>query len=117
VLIAIDGGKFDEERFSRLLRAYFSSSEVEEEGKGYKRLRVSRGPTEARLCVAVMGARSIEDVEASLIREHYGDQSRSVGLEDSLLDVPRDLGQSSPRSLEEDLARPSTLPAGKASHL
>jgi len=75
VLVVIDGDKFDEERFSRLLRAYFSSSEVEVEGKGYKRLRASREPEEARLCIAVMGARSIEEVEASLISELYGESA------------------------------------------
>lgn len=76
MLVVIDGDRFDEERFSRLVKQYFFSSEVEEKGGRFVSLRVARGAEEARLYVAVMGTRSIEEVEAALIRELYGESVR-----------------------------------------
>jgi len=73
VLVVIDGDRFDRKLFSRLVEQYFSYREVEERGERFIGLRVARGGFSARLYVAVMGVRSIEEVEAALIHALYGE--------------------------------------------
>ena len=56
------------------MEQYFSSSRVEKQHRKFLSLRVARGAGEAHLYVAVMGDRRIEEVEAALVRELYGER-------------------------------------------
>jgi len=75
VLIVIDREHFDGRYFKRLLSAYFSGHEVKRRSGGFRHIEVEKGPRKANLYVAIMGVKkAIEEVEATLVREVYGEE-------------------------------------------
>jgi len=74
VLIVIDKEAFDESRFKSILEYKFSICSIQKRDTSFWCARVVRGVREANLYVAIMGIeKGIEEVEAILIRERYGE--------------------------------------------
>ena len=74
VLIVIDREHFDETQLEAQLKQKFSKVELMHKDGAFYTINVMKGTKTANLYIAIMGAKkSIEEVEAALIREYYGE--------------------------------------------